>query len=308
MTPVVFAFPGNEAMADALSARLSAERGACTVRRFPDDESYVRVETAVSGRDAILVCTLDRPDGRIAQLLLLASAARESGALRVGLVAPYLAYMRQDARFTPGECVSAKVFAQWIELHFDWLVTVDPHLHRFAHLAELYSIPARAAHSAPVIAAWLRENVPAPVLVGPDQESAQWVEEVASLAGVPSIVLAKRRRGDRDVEVSVPEPAKLAGRTPVLVDDIVSTARTMIAAVRHLREAGLAPPVCIAVHAVFAGDALHALHAAGAGRVVSCDTIPHPTNAIALEGVLCASVAGLLGNGASPAIDGKAAV
>ena len=307
MTPVVFALPGNEAMADALAARLAAERGACTVRRFPDDESYVRVETAVSGRDAILVCTLARPDGRIAQLLLLASAARESGATRVGLVAPYLAYMRQDARFSPGECVSAKVFARWIGLHFDWLITVDPHLHRFANLAELYPIPARAAHAAPAIAAWLRENVPAPVLVGPDMESAQWVEEVARLAGAPSIVLAKRRRGDREVEVSIPESAMLAGRTPVLVDDIVSTARTMIAAVRHLRAAGLAPPVCVAVHGIFAGDALHALQAAGAGRVASCDTVPHSTNVIALDEALCSCVADLLGNGPPPDLDGKAA-
>ena len=290
MSPVVFAFPGNEAIADALAQHLAAERGACTVRRFPDGESYVRIETAVLGRDALLVCTLDRPDERIAPLLFLASAAREFGAVRVGLVAPYLAYMRQDARFSPGECVSAKIFARWIAPHFDWLVTVDPHLHRFASLEEVYRIPVRAAHAAPMIAAWLRDNVAAPVLIGPDMESAQWVDEVARLAGAPSVILVKKRRGDREVEVSVPNAEKLAGRTPVLVDDIVATARTMIAAVLHIRNAGLQGPVCVAVHAIFAGDAAQALVHAGAARIVSCDSVKHPTNAIRLDRGIAACV------------------
>lgn len=294
MSPVVFAMPGNDALATALAARLGAEKGACTVRRFPDGESYVRVETAVQGRDAVLACTLDRPDDRIAPLLFLASAARDFGAVRVGLVAPYLAYLRQDARFSPGECVSAHVFARWIALHFDWLVTMDPHLHRIPDLEPAYGIPVRVAHAAPAIAAWLRENVAEPVLIGPDMESSQWVDEVARLAGAPSIVLEKKRRGDREVVVSVPDPGKLAGRTPVLVDDIVSTARTMIEAVRHLRAAGLPAPVCVAVHGIFAGDAFEALRAAGAGRIASCDTVAHPSNIIAVDTAVAASVADVL--------------
>lgn len=293
MNRVVFAMPGNEAMADAIAGRLGAERGSCTVRRFPDGESYVRAETAVIGRQAIIVCTLDRPDERIASLLLLASAVREFGAARVGLVAPYLAYMRQDAVFSPGECISAKVFARWISQHFDWLVTVDPHLHRFAGLEEVYSIPTSVVRASPAIAAWVGRNVDTPVLVGPDMESSQWVEEVARLAGAPSVVLEKKRSGDRDVEVSLPDAAGIAGRTPVLVDDIVSTARTMIAAVRHLRAAGLAPPVCVGVHAIFAGDAFEALRAAGAGRIATCDSVSHPSNAIALGELIAAAVAGL---------------
>lgn len=295
MNAVVFAMPGNDALADALAARLGAERGACTVRRFPDGESYARIETAVQGRDAVLACTLDRPDDRIAPMLFLAAAARDFGAARVGLLAPYLAYLRQDARFSPGECVSAHVFARWIAPHFDWLVTMDPHLHRIPDLEPVYGMPVRVAHAAPAIAAWLRENVAEPVLIGPDMESAQWVDEVARLAGAPSIVLEKKRRGDREVEVSVPNPESLAGKTPVLVDDIVSTARTMIEAVRHIRSAGLPAPVCVAVHAIFAGDAFESLRAAGAGRIASCATVPHASNAIPVDAILAASVRSALG-------------
>ncbi|MCL6468665.1 MAG: ribose-phosphate pyrophosphokinase-like domain-containing protein, partial [Ralstonia sp.] len=141
MTPLIFAMPGNEAMAEKLASALGAERGTTTVRRFPDGESYVRVESAVEGRRVAIVCTLDRPDDKLIPLLLLAAAARENGATDVGLVAPYLAYMRQDSCFQPGETVSARHFAAWLSRGFDWLATVDPHLHRITKLSQVYVIP-----------------------------------------------------------------------------------------------------------------------------------------------------------------------
>src|SRR3546814_2966154 len=74
-------------------------------------------------------------------LRFAARAAREFGARSVGLIAPYLGYMRQDTRFHPGEAVSTPLFAQFLEEAFDWLVTVDPHLHRVERLQSLYRIP-----------------------------------------------------------------------------------------------------------------------------------------------------------------------
>ena len=294
MKPVVIAMPGNEHLTDELAAHLGLERGAATVRRFPDGESHVRVETSVEGRHAFIVCTLDRPDDKLIPLLLLACAVREAGALSVGLVAPYLAYMRQDRRFQPGETISARHFAAWISRHFDWLATVDPHLHRISDLSQVYSIPSRVVHAADTVARWVRSQVRQPLLIGPDEESAQWVGDVARRADAPFVVLTKTRRGDRDVEVSVPEVDRWRSYTPVLVDDIVSTARTMIETVGHLRRSGLAAPVCVAVHAVFAQGAFEDLRAAGAADIVSCDTIPHPSNRIALAPAIAASVRELL--------------
>jgi len=265
------------------------------VRRFPDGESHVRVECALAGRDAIIVCTLDRPDDKLVALLLLAAAARDWGARSVGLVAPYLAYMRQDKRFHPGETMSAQHIAAWISGRFDWLLTVDPHLHRIADLSEIYTIPTRVVHAADNVARWLREQVRQPLLVGPDEESAQWVADVAGRAQAPFIVLRKTRSGDRDVDVSVPEVERWRAHTPVLVDDIVSTARTMIETVGHLRRAELAAPVCVAVHAVFAQSAYEDLRAAGASDIVSCDTITHPSNRIALGVAIGQGVRELLG-------------
>jgi ribose-phosphate pyrophosphokinase len=290
MKPLVVAMPGNEPFADALAAAAGMDRVPVTVRRFPDGESYVRADPLVQGRRVSIACTLDRPDDKLVPLLLLAAAVREAGALSVGLVAPYLAYMRQDQRFHPGETISARHVAAWISRHFDWLTTVDPHLHRIAELSQIYGIASRVVHAGHSVAAWVQSKVRNPLLIGPDEESAQWVGDVASQANAPFVVLRKVRRGDREVEVSVPDVEHWRSHTPVLVDDIVSTARTMIAAVDHLRRAGMAPPVCVAVHAVFAQRAFEDLREAGAGDIVSCDTVAHPTNQISIVPAVAVAV------------------
>ncbi|NUQ10736.1 MAG: ribose-phosphate pyrophosphokinase [Gemmatimonadaceae bacterium] len=294
MTPIVLALPGNEVLAASLVSRPGAESGLIELRRFPDGETYVRLETPVRDREVILACTLERPDDKLIRLLFLAAAARDLGAARIGLVAPYLAYMRQDRRFREGEGVTSSYFARIVSANIDWLVTVDPHLHRRSSLAEIYSIGTDVVHAAPRVAEWIKANVEQPLLVGPDAESAQWVQDVAALADAPSVVLQKTRHGDREVAVSIPDVDRWRDHTPVLVDDIISTARTMIETVGHLRRSGLRPATCIGVHAVFADDAYRQLQAAGPAQIVTCNTIPHPSNAIDLHDILAERVSNLM--------------
>lgn len=294
MTPLLFALPGNERLAALLAPAIGAEIGSAVIRHFPDGESYWRYDTPVAGRSVALLCTLDRPDDKVLPLLFAAAAARDLKAKRVGLIAPYLAYMRQDHRFQPGEAVTSSYFAKIVSAHFDWLVTVDPHLHRRASLDEIYNTPARTLHAAPLIAEWISDNVEMPLLVGPDRESEQWVAAVARGAAAPHIVLRKQRRGDREVEVSVPELAQWRERTPVLVDDIISTGQTMIETVKQLKRAGLPPAVCVAVHGIFAGNALEALIQAGAARVVTTNTIAHSSNGIDISALLAEGVRALI--------------
>jgi ribose-phosphate pyrophosphokinase len=294
MRPRVIALPGVEAIAEAIARRLRAAVDDVELRAFPDRESYVRIDGDVAGRDVVLVCTLDRPNEKLVPLHLLAATARDLGARRVGLVAPYLAYMRQDAQFRPGEGVTSGYFADLVSNAVDWLVTVDPHLHRRSSLQEIYRIPARALHAAPVIASWLRTHVPDALLIGPDVESRQWVQAIAELADVPAIVLEKARHGPLEVEIRMPAGELPTGRTPVLLDDILSTGSTMRSAVALLRRAGASAPVCVAVHAVCADQADARLLADGAARVVTCNTIAHPSNGIDVAPLVADGVAALL--------------
>ncbi len=294
MTPIVLPLPGNEMLGQSLAKQLGAELGSSEVRWFPDGESYVRIETALANRNVVLVCTLDRPDPKFIPLSFAAATARDLGARQVGLVSPYLPYMRQDKRFRPGEALSSAYFAAMLGRTVDWLVTVDPHLHRRSSLGELFSIPATAVHAAGLLSSWIRENAADAILIGPDSESLQWVASVAEGAGVPYTVLKKIRKGDREVEISVPDLGGKNGRTPVLVDDIISTGRTMIETIHRLETAGHEPPACVGVHAVFAEDAYAALRAAGARKIVTCNTIAHVSNAIDVSAITAEAVRSLL--------------
>jgi len=285
-------YPGNESLGRRIAETLGADVASLTMRQFPDEESYVRLSASCAGRDVIVVATLDRPNSKVLPLLFLVDLAHELRASRVILVAPYLAYMRQDTRFKSGEAVTSRSFAKLLSGGIDALVTVDPHLHRYEALAELYSVPAHVIHAAPLVAEWIQAEVERPLLVGPDSESGQWVADVARRASAPYVVLEKTRRGDRDVEVSVPDVERWRDHRPVLVDDIISTARTMIETVRRLKSADLPAPICVGVHAVFAGDAYRDLRAAGAERVVTTNTIAHESNQIDVSGAVADAVRG----------------
>jgi ribose-phosphate pyrophosphokinase len=282
----LIAVPGSEARARELGERLDARVIVPEIRQFPDGELYVRIDGDVRGEVAIVG---NLGGDSFLRVAFLAGTARDLGATRVGLVAPYLAYMRQDSRFKPGEGVTAGYFARLVSSTVDWLVTVDPHLHRIDSLATVYTIPTTVARAAPAIARWIAAEVSHPVLIGPDAESVQWVSAVAERCGAPFVILEKTRRGDRDVSVTAPDGA-WNGHTPVVIDDIVSTGRTMIEATRQLRAAGSAPPMCVAIHAVFADALADALIDAGARGIVTCDTIPHATNRIGVAESLAIAV------------------
>jgi len=290
MTAVVLALPENDRLANRIGAFLDLDVSDVVVHRFPDGEARVRVNRSVAGKAVVLTATLDRSDHKVLPLLFTAATARDLGASSVGLVAPYLAYMRQDRRFEPGEGVSARHFARLLSGAFDWLVTVDPHLHRTAQLEDLYTIPARAATTAPLLAEWIAMNVERPIVIGPDAESAQWVESVARRIKAPHAVLTKRRSGDETVAIKLPDLSACVGHQPVLVDDIIASGATMIEATRLLRRAGWPAPICLGVHGVFAGNAYALLQEAGAAKIVTCNTITHPSNEIDVSRLVAAAV------------------
>jgi len=289
MNAAVYAFAEDMPRAAMLAAKLGIAAEAVSHRRFPDGESLVRVPIPAS-RTALIYRSLDDPDAKLVELLFAASALRANGCLRVILVAPYLAYMRQDMAFHAGEAISQQVIGGLIAHTFDGCVTVDPHLHRIHDLAQIMpGIAATSLSAAPALAAAL-DPADRPVIVGPDEESLQWVRAIAQPSGLDSIVGHKVRSGDRDVRIEFEDAALVAGRNVVLVDDVISSGATLAVAAQALKRAGAARIEALATHCLAREADLESLREAGIERVRSTDSIPGPTACIPLAGLLAREI------------------
>lgn len=254
--------------------------------RFPDDELRLRLPPSLPRR-VVLYRSLHRPSEKLLELLLVARSAGKMGAQHLTLVAPYLAYMRQDKAFRAGEVVSQRIVGEFLAGLFDGVITVDPHLHRIAALVEAIPVPAAVALSgAGLLADIAVAHRERPLLVGPDVESRQWVEAAAQRHQLDFIVCEKTRHDDHHVDISLPEGASVGGRAVVILDDVASSGHTLARAAERVLAAGAASVDVAVTHALFAGDALALIRAAGVGEVWSTDCIVHPTNAVQVAPML----------------------
>lgn len=289
---LVLAFDDERERAATLAAALHAGHGSIVRHAFPDGETRLTLPPVLP-RHVVLLRGLEQPNARLTELLLAAAGARELGAARLTLVCPYLAYMRQDMAFNPGEVVSQRHIGRLLATVFDDVVTIDPHLHRVATMDEV--VPGRrgvALTAAELLGAFVAERVPGALLLGPDEEAGQWVRRAAAAPGLDCAVCVKHRHGDRDVEVALPD-TDVRGRAVVLFDDVASTGRTLVAAARGALLAGAASVDVVVTHGLFVGDALAAVKAAGVRHVWSSDSVPHATNAVSVMPLLAAAVRAL---------------
>jgi ribose-phosphate pyrophosphokinase len=226
--------------------------------------------------------TLNNPNEKLVELLLAAQTARDLGARHLTLVAPYLAYMRQDIAFHPGEAISQRIVGHFLAGLFDAVVTVDPHLHRVATLDEAVPVAnAIVLSAAPLLSDLIATRRQQPLLIGPDEESAQWVALAASRHGFEHAVCNKIRNGDRSVHVALPV-LPMVGRQVVLLDDVASTGYTVARAAQLILAAGAVSVDVAVTHALFVADALQLIVNAGVSEVWSTDCIKHPSNAVSM--------------------------
>ena len=285
---MILGFADYQQQGEALAKALACPFALIEIHRFPDGESKLTVPQALP-EQVILCRSLNQPNDKLIELLLATQTLRAQGVRHLTLVAPYLCYMRQDIAFHPGEAVSQRIIGQFLAEQFDKVVTVDPHLHRIERLDQaIIGREAIALASAALMGQFLRQHTQQPLLLGPDEESAQWVRAIAEPAGLDWAVASKHRLGDREVEILLPE-RDYAAQAVVLVDDMISTGHTLINVARQLRAHGAKQIDTLVTHALCDESTLQALQQAGITHVWSSDSIPHPTNAVPLAALLASA-------------------
>jgi ribose-phosphate pyrophosphokinase len=276
MDMTIFAGPANTALAEALAAQLGQRLGTCTVHRFPDSEVHVELHDSVRGHDVYVIQATSPPvDTHLLELLFLADACRRAGAAQITAVVPYFGYARQDRRARGREAVGARLVAEVLGssgLHR--LVAVD--LHTVA-LEGFFPIPLEHLSAVPLLVEavrpWVADNT---VIVTPDLGAVKLAERYATALQRPLAIVHKTRLSGADVRVER-IVGEVQGRAPIIVDDMISTGGTIVAASQALLAAGCAPQMTVvATHALLVGPASERLRSVPVQRLLATDSVTAP--------------------------------
>jgi len=286
---LILAFSEYMAQAQRLGERLNVTVEKVFQHQFPDGESLLRLPTDIPQH--VVICrSLNQPNDKLIELLLCVKTIRQLGAKRVTLVAPYLCYMRQDIANQPGEAVSQQIVGQMLAELFDDVITVDPHLHRISRLNQAIPIAnAISLTASKEIASFLKQQFKDAVLLGPDAESKQWVSAIAKEIGFDYLVAEKKRQGDKQVIITLPE-FDFNNRPVIMVDDMASTGRTLAKASKLLLSAKVQQIYAIITHPLFCEDAEQHIRQAGVNEIWSTDSISHSTSCINLDSLLAQAI------------------
>ena len=289
---MIVAGSASQSLAVALSAATGRDLAAVSFEAFPDGEWKVNVggsDADGGGGDAdsppelageeVVVVASTVSDRAHVELLQLQDAVREAGASGVTTVIPYMGYARQNEAFLSGDPVSARAVARAISTGTDRVVTVNPHEET---VRDFFDVPATSVDAAPRLAEPL-PDFDEPLFLAPDEGAVGLAETVRDAYGAGEIDYFEKHRsydtGDVAVEPAGTEPA---GRSVVLVDDIVATGSTMAAAIDQLHEQRVAGVYVTCLHPMFAANARSKLAAAGVDGVWGTDTVERPTSAVSV--------------------------
>jgi ribose-phosphate pyrophosphokinase len=288
---VIFAGSGNPELARAVSERVGMPLGECSVERFPDGETSVRLLESVRGNDVYLLQPTCPPvNDNVMELFAFADACRRAAAGRIHAVLPYYGYGRSDKRHGRREPITASMVALLMNAAgIDHVLTVDLHT---AQIEGFFPGPFDTLTAVPTLCAALRGQLPAnTVVVSPDAGRVKLATEYASRLNLPLAVLHKRREGGSETRVTH-LVGEVEGCTCLIIDDMISTGGTLVESVQALGEAGAAGFQVAATHGLLLGNALQRLADAGVQRVCITDTIAQQGDEAGVLRVV--SVAGLL--------------
>ena len=273
-------------LARKIAAKLKKPYSALEVTHFPDSEIKLRFKVDVKNKDIVLVQSFyGNVNDCIIEALFAAETAKDLGAKKITLVAPYFPYLRQDRRFNPGECISLRTIAQNIDEDFDEVIIMDPHLHREKTLRHIFKISSKRLTANPLIVDYIKKKVRNPLIIGPDWESYKWARRIAEKIGCDFAIMEKERYSARNVRVKLNKKIDIKSKNLVFIDDMISTGHTLLEAIKAMRKLGAKKVTCFAVHGILVENALNKLRKAGA-TVITTNTIPNPAAKIDIAGVI----------------------
>jgi len=292
---VVFGGTASTALADKICGYLELKRGRATIGRFPDNETLVKLEEDVRGKDCFVVQSTCPPvNDNLMELLIFIDCLRRASAKRITAVIPYYGYARQDRKAEGRTPITAKLVANMLtKAGLNRVVAMNLHADQ---IQGFFDIPVDHLTAAPVLAKhFLDRHLSDVVLVSPDVGNIKFGSDFASRIGGELAVIHKRRlTGDTIAAVTIVGNVK--GKTVMMFDDMITTAGTVTEAAKLVRQHGAAAIYVAATHAVFAGPALDRLEAAKLNEIVVTDTIPADAEALTrLPNLTVLSVSSLVG-------------
>lgn len=271
-------------MAKELAMILKCKYVQAATTRFPDGECYTRVDDDVMD-DHVIIVQNTYPDENLVEMFLLQDATKRLGAKSITCVIPYFGYARQDRIFKPGEPESAKVMAQRLEILCDRVLTIDIHKE---DVLRWFKCPAKDIKASKAIGEYFRDRGIEMVLA-PDIGAAQRAKEISDYIGVPYDHLEKVRLSGTEVRIT---PAKLdcAGKHVLIVDDIIATGGTIIAACEQLRNQGVASISVACTHGVFSKNALERLAGSTIDSLLCCNTLENEVSNISVAPLVAEAI------------------
>lgn len=290
-------FVGNahRELGKAVCRHLEIEPGRIDILRFPDTETKIRIIDDVRGIDAFIVQPTCPPvNENLMELLVMVDALRRASARSITAVIPYFGYARQDRKHEGRVPITAKLVANLIAASgVDRVLCLDLHA---AQIQGFFDIPMDHLFALPALIDYLKSlNLEKPVVMSPDIGSIKMADRYAKKLHCGIAVVEKRRISDENVETGY-VIGEIADHDVIIVDDMITSAGSMAAAVKSAREAGARTVRAMATHGLFVSNAFERLIDAGATEVIVTDTVPPQADLPPELNLKIISVAGLLGD------------
>ncbi len=288
---VLFTGNANPALAQEIASQLGVELGRALVGRFSDGEVRIEVQQNVRARDVFVIQSTCAPTNEnLMELCFLVDALKRASARRITAVVPYFGYARQDRRPRSTRVpISAKVVANLLQtVGVERLLTMDLHADQ---IQGFFDIPVDNIYASPVLLSDLKtKNYPNLVVVSPDVGGVVRARALAKQLGCELAIIDKRRASPNESEV-MHVIGEIDGRNCVIMDDMIDTAGTLVAAAEVLKQRGAKRVFAYCTHPVFSGPAIARLKASQIDEVVISNTIPLNGDAKACGNIRQLSVA-----------------